>query len=152
MPIIEITEEHSDDKGKKNLSWKTSMDVAVNQLFNYEINDSKARAKFVKGAKLETMKIEYLTNCTIIQLNVGTYKTTILPLMKDLNENKVGINDLKVVDAKQGFDKSGKNVETVVTISDKEKKVILHCHNTNLSQSRRQNYHRICQKYVGPTY
>ena len=80
------------------------------------------------------MDIEHLTNCTIIKFSVGSYRTAVLPMIKNCRDTDVAELSLKIFkvnDVQIGFDNGGKNVETKVTLNDEETKIVLHFYNTN---------------------
>lgn len=65
IPIIEVNEDVTNDNDVNKLSWKIVSEKEKNivnadsefELFDYKLNDDKAKKKFIKGAKLKPIDV-----------------------------------------------------------------------------------------------
>ena len=161
-PIIEEIKEEPVNKSKKNITWKSlepgneeclecqNECASHNEMkkhecskhkrnklyFEYKVNDSKAKKKFLRGAKVTPLDHKHLSTCTMINFSVGAFSVIVLPFIKQLcdSSNVTLVNEeFSLNQVKQGYDQTGKNVETQVTINHNEYKVVLHLYTTGFN-------------------
>ena len=106
----------------------------INRKFEYKLNQKNARAKLIKGAAKNPLVKEMKSNCSILNLNDGSYFYVVLPLIenwtqKSNNEESIeyeGLN-IQVTEVKPGKELSGMVVDVLVKFVVGDSKVVVHC-------------------------
>ena len=112
--------------------------------FNYVLNDKKAKAKLLRGAKrTNPLVVEVKSGCVNMRFNDGSYFTVVLPLLRKWHEQvskPFKLNDIviEVEEADPGVESSEKHIDTkLVIIADKDR-LVLHAYNS----TQGKNYQR----------
>ena len=105
--------------------------------FDYTLNNKRANAKLLKGAKrVNSLLVERKTGGSITFLFCdGSYFEVVLPLLRIWQENlnKIFVLDgfeIKIIDIKIGREDSGKQMDTKVTVLVNNDRFVLHAYNS----------------------
>ena len=106
------------------------------RVFQYVINNKRAKAKLLKGAKRgKHLVVESKNGCVNLIFSDGSYLKTVLPLLrswhKKLNE-KILINEteVQVVEIDDGIDDSRKHIDTKLVILANKSRLVIHAYNS----------------------
>ena len=141
--IFEYTEEFENKNGR---------------VFNHVLNDKRAKAKLLKGAKRENLNVEVRPGCFNLRFNGGAYFQIVLPLLREwkqkCNETFI-INDVKVkiVEVNAGTDNSMKHVDTKLTLMVNDDRFTLHAFKgTQNVMVQGRNYENFAVNYLEPFF
>ena len=111
-------------------------EVKYDRVFSYVINNKRAKAKLLKGARRgKHLVVESKNGCVNLIFSDGSYFKTVLPLLrswhKKLNE-KILINEteVQIVEVDAGIDDSQNYIDTKLVIFAKQSRLVLHAYNS----------------------
>ena len=129
------------------------------RVFGYVLNDKRAKAKLLKGAKRgKHLVVESKDGCVNLIFSDGSYFKTVLPLLKSwhkkLNEN-IFINEteVQVIEVDSGIDSSKKHVDTKLVLLADQSRLVLHAYNsTQKLMVQGQNYEKFALNILEPFF
>ena len=126
--------------------------------FRYTLNQKKAKAKLLKGAKRNNLNVEIRPGCVNLRFNGGAYFQIVLPLLREwkmkCNET-VNINEVKakIVEVDAGMENSLKHVDTKLTLMVNDDRYVLHAYNgTQNLMVQGRNYENFAVNYLEPFF
>ena len=119
--LSEYTEEHINKESR---------------VFNYAINNKRAKAKLLKGAKRgKHLVVESKIGCVNLIFSDGSYLQTVLPLLRSWQSKQnqkffINETEVEVVEIESGIDSNQKHVDTKLVIMANSSRLVLHCYNS----------------------
>ena len=115
---------------------KTEAHDEHERVFKYELNEKRAKANILKGAKRSKhIETEVKTGCINVRFSDGAYQKIVLPLLKkwigEINKEFV-VNDskIKILDAEEGKDLSARHMDTKIIALFDQEKIVIHAYNS----------------------
>ena len=106
------------------------------RVFNYVLNDKRAKSKLLKGAKrVNNLEVEKKRGCVNLLFNDGSYFEVVLPLLrlwKDKLDEVFIINEveIKIVEMDLGIEDSNKHMDTKLVIMANNDRLVVHAYNS----------------------
>ena len=103
--------------------------------FSYVLNEKRAKAKLLKGAKREkNLNVEIKTGCVNLRFDDGSYFEVVLPILRDWHRQlkkpfKIGDLDVKVEESDPGIENTAKHIDTKLVINANNNRLVLHAYN-----------------------
>ena len=127
--------------------------------FDYTLNNKRANAKLLKGAKrINSLEVEKKTGVVNFLFCDGSYFEVVLPLLRlwqqKLNETIV-LNgfEIKILDMKIGKEDSGKHIDTKLVIVVKNDRFVFHAYNsTQKVMIQGKNYAHFAENCLEPFF
>ena len=146
-------ETSGNDKLNSVLKPVTRISNSLSRNFGYKLSDKKAKSNFLKAAARESLEIDEKQKCTMFLFSVGSYMESVIPsaIQWKNGSQEFRIDDLfiKIESIMPGYDKNGKHVETIITFSVNDQKVVVVCYNTTQKVKVEGNgYIEFCEKYI----
>ena len=142
--LSKYDEEHSNKDGR---------------VFNYVVNNKRAKAKLLKGAKRgKHLVVESKNGCVNLIFSDGSYLETVLPLLKSWHQKvneKILLNntEIEVVEFDVGIEDSQKHIDTKLVIVSNNCRLVLHAYNsTQKIMIQGQNYENFAMNCLEPFF
>ena len=106
------------------------------RVFNYTLNQRKAKAKLLKGAKKDkNLYAEVKPGCVNLRFDDGAYFELVLPLLQEWHKKcneTVQVNDteIKILEVDPGVENTGKTVDTKLAVLANNSRFVLHAYNS----------------------
>ena len=127
--------------------------------FNYVLNENRAKAKILKGAKrAKNLDVEVKSGCVNLRFNDGSYFNVVLPVLRDWHKQlkktfKLDDLELKVEESDAGIEDSEKHTDTKLVIIANNDRLVLHAYNgTQNLMGQGRNYENFAIKYLEPFF
>ena len=107
-----------------------------NRQFKYNLNDTKAKSKLLKGAKRIPFELVKNNGSLNLLFNVGSWNHVVLPSIRYWNEIKgdktckIGSSTVRISSVNVGMETGGKHVDTLIVFVINREKVTCHLYNT----------------------
>ena len=105
------------------------------RIFEYDINEKRAKKKLLKGAKREeNLDVEIKPTCANIRFSDGAYQEVVMPLLREWSSN-IGksINlleeQIEIVECTSGFDLKAKHIDTKLVVLASNVRFVIHVYN-----------------------
>ena len=129
------------------------------RMFNYVMNNKRAKAKLLKGAKRgKHLVIESRNGCVNLIFSDGSYVETVLPLLRSwhqkLNERiKMNGAEIEIIEMDDGFDDTQKHIDTKLVIMSNSCRLVLHAYNSKQKlMVQGQNYENFTMNILEPFF
>ena len=115
---------------------KDELNKDAGRVFQYELNEKKARLNLLKGAnRSKHLEIEVKTGCVNLRFSDGAYHEVVLPLMKKWickSDENILINSstIKILEAEDGKDVNARHVDTKLVALVDNNRLVIHAYNS----------------------
>ena len=134
--------ENECNEGEVNISEENCMKAHMKnhkndtgRIFQYDINEKRAKKKLLKGAKREeNLDIEIKPTCVNMRFSDGAYQEVVMPLLREWSRN-VGksINlfghEIEIVEFNSGLDIKAKHIDTKIVVLANNIRFVIHVYN-----------------------
>ena len=134
--------ENECNEGEVNISEENCMKAHMKnhkndtgRIFQYDINEKRAKKKLLKGAKREeNLDIEIKPTCVNMRFSDGAYQEVVMPLLREWSRN-VGksINlfghEIEIVECNSGLDIKAKHIDTKIVVLANNVRFVIHVYN-----------------------
>ena len=110
-------------------------DSHEDRVFDYTLNQKRAKAKLLKGAKKEkNLDVEIRPGCVNLRFDNGSYYELILPLLRAWLQKvnqvvRIGDTEIKIIEAYAGKENTGNHVDTKLVVMHKNDRLVFHAYN-----------------------
>ena len=134
-------------------------DLNGGRAFNYTLNQKKAKAKLLKGAKKDkNLNVEVRDGCVNLRFDDGSYFELVLPLLQEwhmkCNETvKINDTEVKILEVDAGIENTGKTVDTKLAVLVNGSRLVLHAYNSTQNlMVQGKNYENFGLKCLQPFF
>ena len=127
--------------------------------FGYILNDKRAKAKLLKGAKRSNnLEIDRSQGCVNLRFNDGSYFEVVLPLLRLWNQKHdkvVTIEDteVRILEINTGVENTKKHIDTKLIVMAGDDRIVIHAYNgTQNVMVQGKNYERFALECLEPFF
>ena len=136
-----------------------SKDSQDNRVFDYTLNQKRAKAKLLKGAmKKKNLDVEIRPGCVNLRFDNGSYFELILPLLRDWIQKvnqvvKIGETEIKIIEVYAGKEQTGNHVDTKLVVMHENDRLVFHAYNgTQNLMIQGKNYEHFALQVLEPIF